>query len=334
VDEPFTLRAMKFISTKTYIVLGLVSMVSSALLAASFLGLVPDRAAAQREGRLTLAEAIAAGSTAVLSSDDPRKLDAVLRFVMSRNEDVRSIGVRTTEGKLVLAVGDHARNWVAGEAAQVGDTQIKVPVWAGSQPWGQVEFRFKPITGQGFLGIFQTPLVQLVMFCGVACFLGFQVYLSRVLRNLDPSQAIPGRVRSALDSLTEGLLVIDQKRNIVLTNQALVSLLGKSHEELMGTPASTIAWMDEGGSVISGDAYPWVKALDEGVVQRDSVLRLAAADGRIRTFVVNSSPVLGTTGKPGGVLISLEDITQLEENKVELRSARDEAQAANQAKSR
>jgi CheY-like chemotaxis protein/nitrogen-specific signal transduction histidine kinase len=48
---------------------------------------------------------------------------------------------------------------------------------------------------------------------------------------------------------------------------------------------------------------------------------------------VNCSPVAGGDGKPGGVLVSFDDVTQLEENKVELRKAKEEAEAANRAKS-
>ena len=73
---------MKLLGTRTYISLGLVSLVSSALLAASFLGLVPDRAGAVREGRIALAESIAASSTALLSSSDPRRLEVKLHDVL------------------------------------------------------------------------------------------------------------------------------------------------------------------------------------------------------------------------------------------------------------
>ena len=325
---------MSLLSTRTYITLGLVSMVSSALLAASFMGLVPDRLGAQRDGRVALAESVAAGSTAILSGGDPgARLNAVLQFVLKRNEDLLSVGLRTTEGKLVITAGDHARRWVPMDAGTVGDAQMQVPVFSAGEPWGQVEFRFKPLTSPGLAGILEIPLLQLIAFCSLLCLLGFQVYLSRVLRHLDPSKAIPGRVRSALDSLTEGLLVIDQKRNIVLANESFVKLLGRSNEELMGTQVSAIAWQQEAGGDLSAVTAPWELALQQGDVQRNNVLRLAGVDGRLRTFVVNCSPVLGTTGKPGGVLISLEDITLLEESKVELQGARDEAQAANRAKS-
>jgi CheY-like chemotaxis protein/nitrogen-specific signal transduction histidine kinase len=50
-------------------------------------------------------------------------------------------------------------------------------------------------------------------------------------------------------------------------------------------------------------------------------------------FHANCSPVTGGDGKTGGVLISLNDVTLLEEQKVELRQAREDADAANRAKS-
>ena len=323
---------MKNLGTKTYITLGLVSVVSSALVAASFFGLIPDRAEAVRGGRVALAESVAASSTAIISSDDPRRLEGVLRFIMKRNPDILSIGVRTRDERLVMSVGDHSGAWTPIEAAQVGDAQIEVPVWAGTQPWGRVEFRFQPLTSPGLAGVFELPWLRLTLACAALCFVAFYFYLSRVLRHLDPSAAIPGRVRSALDTLTEGLLVIDQRRNIVLVNQALARILGKSHEQLMGSPAASIAWLDDSGCPLATEP-PWNRALASAEVQRGGTLKLASVDGGMRTFTVNCSPVLGTSGKPGGVLISLEDITQLEFSRTALKAARDEADAANRAKS-
>jgi len=323
----------RFFSTRTYIALGLASIVSSTLLAASFFGLIPDRLAAQREGRLALVESVAAASTALLSSSDPVRVEALLRFIVKRNDQLLSVAMRAQDGKIPLAIGPHLNGWVSMDSGGSSSSQIAVPVFAGSQPWGQLEFRFKPLTGSGIFGFLEIPLLQLIAFCSTLCLLGFLVYLNRVLRHLDPSQAIPARVRSALDSLTEGLLVIDQKRNIVLANEAFVKLVGQSNEQLMGKPVSAIAWMTNSGTPLIVSAQPWEAALELGEVQQGSVLSLLGHDGRTRTFVVNCSPVLGSAGRPGGVLISLEDITLLEESKVQLQGARDEAEAANRAKS-
>ena len=321
-----------FFSTRAYIAFGLVSIVSTALLAASFFGFIPDRIGALQEGRLALAESVAAGSTALLSSADPGRVDALLRFVVKRNEQLLSAAFRDQEGKVQLAVGDHIRHWVS-MGSGLSLAQVTVPVFAGSQPWGQLEFRFKPITASGIYGLLEIPVLQLIAFTSALCLLGFQIYLSRVLRHLDPSKAVPARVRSALDSLAEGLLVIDQKRNIVLANEAFVRLVGKTSEQLTGKLASSVAWLDRVGIALAIPDQPWELVLERGQVQLGSVLSLYGSDGRRQIFVVNCSPVLGSAGHPGGVLISLEDITLLEQNKEELQGARDEAQAATKAKS-
>nr|WP_236598738.1 response regulator [Ramlibacter monticola] len=319
-------------NTRTYITLGLASIVSTALLAASFLGLIPDRQEAVRAGRLALAESVAASSAAFLSSEQPARLEDVLRFVERRNPELHSIGLRTRDGRLVVAIGEHARTWVAMDRPQAGDTQVQVTLYASSQPWGQLEMRFEPIAPQGLAGIVQTPLVILLSFVAFLCVPTFYVYLSRVLRHLDPSQAIPSRVRSALDSLTEGLLVIDQQQNIVLANEALTRLLGQSNHRLMGRNVREIPWLDDSGLPLGGQ-QPWTVALETAAVQRNVHLKLEDTDGRLRSFVVNCSPVLASGGRASGVLISLEDITLLEQSRVELRSAKEEAEAANRAKS-
>ena len=184
---------MKRLSTRTYISLGLVSLVSTALLAASFLGLVPDRDSAIRQGRLALAESIAAASTAILSSPDPRPLEGVLRFIQKRNGNLLSVGLRSKDGQLVLALGDHARRWLPIDSPHAADSQIQVNLFAGSQPWGQLELRFEPLVSPGLAGILRTPIVPLLAFCAVLCFLGFQVYLDRVLA---PPRPVPGHPRA------------------------------------------------------------------------------------------------------------------------------------------
>src|SRR4051812_35240344 len=165
---------MKLLNTRTYITLGLVSMVSTALLAASFFGLVPDRNGAIRDGRVALAESLAAASTVILSSSDPRPVEDMMRFVQKRNADLRSIGLRSNDGRLVVAVGEHARQWHTMGSEHAGDAQIQVDLLAGGQPWGQLELRFEPLAPGGLLGILQTPLLLLLAFCATLCFLGFQ----------------------------------------------------------------------------------------------------------------------------------------------------------------
>jgi signal transduction histidine kinase/CheY-like chemotaxis protein/HPt (histidine-containing phosphotransfer) domain-containing protein len=65
----------------------------------------------------------------------------------------------------------------------------------------------------------------------------------------------------------------------------------------------------------------------------NQTLALCDSTGARRTFIVNCAPVLGGRGRPAGVLISLDDVTVLEQHKVELGRAKEKAEAASQAKS-
>ena len=324
---------MKWLSARAHITLGLIALVTSALFLAAFLELIPDRDAAARQGRLALAEAVAASGTAFLGANDLGGMKSVLGFVAKRNADVVSVAVRRADGSVAIAIGDHARGWqpVAGDLST--DEQVVVPIWAGQQRWGQLEMRYVPLRAGGWFALVNIPTLVLIAFIASLCAVAFYLYLGRVLRQLDPSKAIPGRVRAAMDALAEGLLVIDRKQNIVLANRSIAALLQKEPDALIGADIGALPWLKTDATPHDKAAYPWTVALNEATLQRDYMLKLTDARAQIHSFVVNCSPVLGSSGKPGGVLISLEDVTQLEESKVELHVAKEEAEAANRAKS-
>ena len=59
-------------------------------------------------------------------------------------------------------------------------------------------------------------------------FVGYLFFMKRTLRQLDPSGIIPTRVKSALDALTQGVVMIDTRDLIVLANDAFCQAVGKT----------------------------------------------------------------------------------------------------------
>ena len=324
---------MKIFNTSVYIALGLASLMATLLMGASMFGLIPDRIGAIRDGRATLAETLAADATSLISQHELARFDAVLRFVVKRNPDILSVAVRTVEGVVLVSIGDHELHWVPMREAYSTDPQIRVPILAGGQPWGQIELSYRPIAPPGLAGITRNPLVQLIGFVVATGFVAFYFYLGRVLNHLDPSRVIPGRVRAALDTLTEGLLIIDRKQNVVLANEAFAKLVGKASENLIGSQIGRFEWLAPEGTPLPKEHHPWAASLAGSGVESSGMINLRDANSKLHTFLLNCAPVLGGGGKPVGVLISLDDVTQLEENKVELGKAKEKAEAANQAKS-
>ena len=324
---------MSFLSTKSRLAIGLVSLLTSVLLTASLLGLMPDRLTPVREGRAALAEAIAANSSIFITQKDLDRLEGVLELVVSRNKDLLSAAIRTESGHRLVTIGDHEDYWVDDESDKSTNTQLAVSIWEGDAKWGRVELRFTPVVDEGWLTMVTGQHTQLLLFVGLLCFLGFYLYLGKMLKQLDPSQAVPERVRSALDTMAEGLLVLDNKEQILLANQAFATILSTTPEVLLGRRVKDFQWSGPGGESIEAGQYPWHVALLSGDAQKNQRIRLNISEDTRLTFMINCSPILGSGAKHVGVLVSFDDVTQLEEAEIELLSAKEAAEAANQAKS-
>ncbi len=324
---------MMKLSAKFRVCLGLVGIIISAIMIASYLGIIPDSISQARKDRATLAETIAIYSSSLVEKAKAKRILDDFDLILERNNDLLSIGLRRENGTLYCATGGHKDEWQEMSGDYSSSSQLRVPIWSGKKTWGQLELRFVSTSSDFLWGLWDNPMLRIVIFISLVCGVIFYFYLGKVLRQLDPSQAIPGRVRTALDTMTEGLLILDKKEHIVLANKAFAEMFDKDSMDLMGFKASEFPWKNRQGENVVKSERPWVKALSLGKIQKDNMLWLQLSETSIKTFKVNCSPVLGEGNKYAGVLISFDDITVLEEKEVELRKSKDEAEQANQTKS-
>jgi len=323
----------KKLSTKLRVALGQVGLITSLLLVAVLLGLVPDRQTAIRHGRAVLAEAIVVKATPHITPDSVLELKAIINVFVSRNDDILSAAIRREDDVAVVTVGDHSDQWQPMLGEFSSDAQVRVPMFSGDRRWGQLELRFKPTNEFMGMSLSQSQVMPLILFMSVTCFVVFYLYLGKMLKHLDPTSAIPPRVRSALDTLAEGLLVVDLSGQIVLANSAFAEIVGEEFDSLLGRKAQDFSWETHDGSTLLQDEAPWTKCLLTGDAQRNVEVQLVDHLNVRRTFSVNCTPVMASGSKHGGALVGLDDVTQLEEKKKELGEAKDAAEAANQAKS-
>jgi PAS domain-containing protein len=246
---------LKQLSSRFHLALGLSSMVVSLLLLALLAGLLPDRDGALRSGRTSLAEATGVAVTALLGEEDPTRLQQVLDFLVSRNSDLLSIGLRTASGSLQLQAGPAGHQFVRSADGHSTDTHVRVPLLYDGAIWGHAELHFKPFEGSATLSLQRGSPALLVLILGSTSFVIFFLYLRRMLSHLDPSRVIPGRVRTAFDTLAEGVLVLDPQGRIVLANQAFATIVGHAAEALVGQRAHNLGWTQPPGA--SADDTPW-----------------------------------------------------------------------------
>ena len=77
---------------------------------------------------------------------------------------------------------------------------------------------------------------------GMCAFITYCIYVKRSLQQLDPGSVIPERVKVMLNTLGEGVLVLDNKERIVLANEAFAATVQRPAHELLGMRASELSW--------------------------------------------------------------------------------------------
>lgn len=315
------LARLPSLNARFHIVFGLSSLVTTIVLLAMLLGFVPDRESAILDGRIALSEALASSSTMLLRRGDLAGVQSSLDFIIERNVDLDSVVLHRNQGNSDAIFG----LTLADDA-----TPISVPLFLGSREWGELRFFFREYQPKNFFDWLRHLPFGLMMFVAFVSFPVFYLYLGKMLKELNPSTAVPGRVRSALDTIAESLIVIDRKGNLVLANAAFATLVGQSAEELIGVQATNLSWVQDDEE---NPQYPWAHALSTGEATRHEMYGFRDAQGDTRKFIVNCSPVNGAKGRVGGVLISMDDVTLLEEKEILLRQSMQDAEDANQAKS-
>ncbi len=305
-------------STIFRIALALSSLATSVVLVAATVGLVPDRDSAVIEGRVALVESLAIQCSLLAGHNDIKGMKQGIQAIASRNPDLLFVTVNRKNGLQLVRAGKQSDG---SNSRDDGDkpspARMSIPIKANGKPWGYIVAKFSPVREPGWMGFVMDPILCLVAFVASLGFFATYFYLHRVLRQLDPSHAVPERVRETLDTIAEGLLILDRDERIVMANESFMRTIGLNSKGLIGQKVSDFSW-NLANSATEHDLLPWVTALQQGIRQTGQMIELSAEGAERRTFLVNCSPINGSDGKCRGVLASFDDITPLEKKKEEL----------------
>lgn len=287
------------------------------LLLADLLGFYPDTSESVLEMRKSLSESMALQFTAVAEKGELQIIQNTLRAVVERNKDIRSAAIRTEDGHLVALAGDHLAHWDTTLGAKSTPTHVHVPIYRKGKKWATVQIRFAPMWADSLTGGAAHSLVALVIFVGLSGFICYFFIIRRTLRELDPSAVIPERVYTAFNVLQEGVLLLDDKEQIVMANKSFAKLFGEKPEAFIGRKGSEMGWLNyQNPQQIR--KLPWFRVLKDGLENTTASLSLLRADGSKTKLAVNVCKVSDSIGNPRGCLVTFDDITQIEEKNFEL----------------
>jgi len=298
-------------SPKLQLSIGLLSLTISLIFIASSLGLLPSEERAQLNARATLSGALAIQLASLASRNDAAAIKETIDAVVGRSPDILSIAVRDADGKSMTASRDHAIHWQDQPDGKSTPTHVQVALLNGDAPGGRIEIAFRPAADGGTLLGLPSTLLAFVGFIGIAGFVGYYLVLGRALRELDPGRAIPDRVKTAFDTLAEGVLIVDDEERILMANGAFSEMvLGGAQPEL-GSSASDLPWLSTGFSQLAPDQLPWRIAMHCEQPVLGIAMGIRNRAGQLQRLTVNATRIVDGAGIVRGVIATFDNVTAL-----------------------
>ncbi|MBF0584262.1 MAG: PAS domain S-box protein [Magnetococcales bacterium] len=181
----------------------------------------------------------------------------------------------------------------------------------------------------------QTPyyfIGQRIELDGVFHLIGMGLDISARKRVETALQENEQRLREITSTLAEGLYVVDREGLITFTNPAASTLLGWREEELLGQSAHLLFHHSRAdGSPYPASDCPMLDVMRLGSTVSTDEEWLCHRDGRYFPVAMIGSPIL-RSGKVRGAVVAFRDITERKRTEKELRYAKEQAEAATQAK--
>ena len=247
---------MKRLSPTIKISVALAMLTTSILVVAELIGIVPNEQAGILEGRKKFSESLAIQISAAATHNETKFIEKTLATVVQRNTDVLSAVLLSPDNHTLASAGDHKHHWVKVPLKKSTPTHVQVPILKLDELWATLQVSFSPLQPRNTLASFFDSFIGLICFVGLCGFLLYALFIKKVLRELDPGSVIPERVKSAFNALAEGLLILDEKQQIILANDTFAEKVHKSPDKLIGRRASALDWIVEGGDRRKTD-YPW-----------------------------------------------------------------------------
>ncbi|RJF96742.1 sensor domain-containing diguanylate cyclase [Noviherbaspirillum cavernae] len=292
--------------------IGIVSLILTLLLIFdALLHILPSERQQLAEVRRQVSTVLGGQINAKLAAGDAASVQSTVDQLAAITPDVRSIGVRKGN-RLVIASRGHEDHWTSSWTGESTMTHVVVPVFTGKKRWGDIEVAFTDPGYNTLWGWLRQPSILVILLLSSFGLAGVYFYLRRALNYLDPSQAVPQRVRKAFDTLTEGVLILDGKGRIMLANAVFLQMNAGGQERIEGAPITGIGWLIAGlsrGAVAM--RHPWDLVLRSNQTIQGKELTVTLPDGSARELRMNCSAINDGAGAARGCLVSFDDVTQL-----------------------
>ena len=299
--------------------IGLSLLTCCILLTSDFLGLMPNAKKMELQSRKILVESLAVQFVSGMIPDRMNAAEGLIRALVDRNESILSMAIRKSDNLLAIQYGDHEKHWTKTLGEKSTASHVKVPIFNRGERWGALEVRFVEL-GKNGTTFFVNSFYSYVFLVFIVALVTYSLFLKRAMLELDPGGVIPERVSNALNTLSEGLLILDEKARIVFSNEFFRRRTGLPEILLVGKNISDLSWIKNSAEVESFEP-PWESVIAGNKSPEGAEVRLNSNFDESLLFKVNATPIGGESEKIRGVIVTFNDVTELEMKNKKLSSA-------------
>ena len=288
--------------------LSILMLTISVLLLADTLNFRDNKSEWLGESRKVMSEALALQLSTFASISDQRQIRRAVEDFVKRNKTVDSAKLVSISDGTIARFGASEAADSSGFLSTITPRRLVVPIYQDNARWGEVEVYFK----------FESTIISTLAYFSfviICCFAIYYLFLNRALAQLNPSQVVPGRVNTAFDMLSDGVVILDESLRIVMANRSLLSSANKRIDDIIGQKLDSWNWITQ-----DDEQLPWNQAFESRVELINRPLKVLLPDGMEHLFMVSCAPIGETDNGPTGLLVTLDDMTAIENKNRELAS--------------
>ena len=238
--------------------------------------------------------------------------DPSIEFIVLRNQAGREI-LRTSTAASTQA----SDSLLAPRVDRTCYQPCAVNIYAGDQIWGKAEINFSPDRGTARDSLSSSNLSALAFLMASVALIAWALF-SFAFQRLNTSSVVPKRVRTALDTLTEGVVFLNSSGAIAHCNSAFAQIIRNAQADNLSSDKTT-KLEDYGWELLNerDQVYPWDVCFESQEPVLDKMVKLSGPDGTYR-LSVNASPIHAANGFFRGALISFCNVTEVERQRAAL----------------
>jgi len=142
------------------------------------------------------------------------------------------------------------------------------------------------------------------------------------------------RNRTIIASLSEGIVLLNTKAEIITLNKSACEILNFPEGNCIGRSASDPSWkmVDQEGKPLDGNDHPVLTTLRTGTCTKDVVIGIQQSSMAIKWLSINTEPLVNEAEQMYAVVASFSDVTEKRRVHDEIVKAKEAAESATKAK--